>query len=73
VSTHEIETEIEIHIKMGVKSVLESSYVIGTKKGIMNQPLSLTFRGTFVRPFCSIQKTTEHPPCWLGFKCVLEP
>ena len=41
--------------KMGVKSVSELSHVIGIKKGIMNQQLSLTIRGTFVSPFCSIQ------------------
>ena len=47
-----------IHIKMGVQSVPET-YVIGIlsqwtefelKKGTMNQPLSLTFRATFVSP-----------------------
>jgi hypothetical protein len=52
-----------IHINMGVKSVPETSYVIGIKKGIVNQPLSLTITGIFVSPFCSIQKTTEHPLC----------
>jgi hypothetical protein len=41
---------------MGVKSVPESSYVIGIKKGIMNQQLSLTIRGTFVKSILQYSK-----------------